>query len=37
MFLPKYLSYSAVNSYEECPRHWYLSYARKAEPRQTWF
>lgn len=37
LFLPKYLSYSAVSRYEECPRSWYLSYARKAEPRQTWF
>lgn len=36
-FLPKYLSFSAVSRYEECPRSWYLSYARKAEPRQTWF
>lgn len=36
-FLPSYLSYSAVSRYEECPRSWYLSYARKAEPRQTWF
>ncbi len=37
MFLPDYLSYSAVNSYEECPRAWYLRYARKAKPRQAWF
>lgn len=37
MFLPDYLSYSAVNSYEECPRQWYLRYARKAKPRQAWF
>lgn len=37
MFLPSYLSYSAVNSYEECPRQWYLRYARKAKPRQAWF
>jgi putative RecB family exonuclease len=37
MYLPKHLSYSAVNQYEDCPRAWYLKYARKAEPRQTWF
>ena len=37
MYLPKYLSFSQVSRYEECPRSWYLSYARKAEPRQTWF
>lgn len=37
MFLPDYLSYSAVNSYEECPRQWYLRYARRARPRQAWF
>lgn len=37
MFLPSYLSYSAVNSYEECPRQWYLRYARKAKARQAWF
>lgn len=37
MYLPKYLSYSAVNSYEECPRSWYLSYAKRAEKRQTWY
>lgn len=36
-YLPGYLSYSQVSRYEECPRSWYLSYARKAEPRQTWF
>jgi ATP-dependent helicase/DNAse subunit B len=37
MFLPSYLSYSALSKYEECPRSWYLSYARKAEERQTWY
>lgn len=37
MFLPDYLSYSAVSSYEECPRRWYLRYAQKARPRGAWF
>jgi len=36
-FLPEYMSFSAATRYEDCPRSWYLSYARKAEPRQTWF
>lgn len=36
-YLPEYLSYSAVTRYEECPRSWYLAYARKAEEKQTWF
>lgn len=35
--LPKYLSYSALNTYEDCPRAWYLSRVRKAEPKMTWF
>lgn len=37
VFLPEHLSFSQVTRYEECARSWYLSYARKAEPRQTWF
>lgn len=37
MFLPSYLSYSQVNQYEECPRAWYLSRARKGKPRGAWF
>lgn len=37
MYLPKYLSYSAVNSYEECARSWYLSYAKRGVKRPTWF
>lgn len=37
VYLPEHLSFSAVSRYEECPRSWFLSYARKAEPRQTWF
>lgn len=35
--LPEYLSYSALNTYEECPRAWYLSRLKRAEPKQTWF
>ena len=35
--LPKYLSYSALNTYEECPRAWYLGRLKRAEPKQTWF
>lgn len=35
--LPEHLSYSALSRYEECPRSWYLAYAKKAEPRMTWF
>lgn len=35
--LPKHMSFSALSRYEECPRSWYLSYAKKAEPKQTWF
>lgn len=34
---PEYLSYSSLNTYEECPRAWYLGRVRKAEPRQTWY
>lgn len=37
MYLPEYMSYSALSQYEECPRAWYLSRARKARARQTWF
>lgn len=37
LHLPKYLSYSALNTYEECPRAWYLGRLKRAEPRQTWF
>lgn len=37
MYLPQYLSYSAVNTYEDCPRSWYLSYAKRGEKRQTWY
>lgn len=37
MYLPEYLSYSQVNTYEDCARAWYLGRIRKAEPRQTWF
>lgn len=34
--LPPYLSYSSLVQYEDCPRAWYLSKVRKAEPKQTW-
>lgn len=37
MFLPEHLSFSALSRYEECPRSWYLGYAKRAEPKQTWF
>lgn len=37
IYLPEHVSFSAVTRYEACPRSWYLAYARKAEPRQTWF
>jgi len=35
--LPEYLSYSSLNTYEECPRAWYLGRLKRAEPKQTWF
>lgn len=37
MSLPPHLSYSALNTYEDCPRAWYLGRVKRAEARQTWF
>ena len=33
----KYMSYSALRLYEECPRSFYLGKVRRAEAKQTWF
>ena len=35
--LPKHLSYSSLNMYENCPRQFYLSKVRQAEEKQTYF
>lgn len=37
MFLPKHLSYSSLNTYEQCPRSYFLGKVKEAEERQTWF
>lgn len=36
-YLPKHLSYSALSSYESCPRQYYLARVKRAEEKQTWF
>ena len=35
--IPEHMSYSALNSYEECPRAYYLGRVKRAEEKQTWF
>ena len=35
--LTPYISYSQLNSYEQCPRSWYLRYRRGGEERQAWY
>jgi len=32
-----YISYSQLNTYEQCPRQWYLGRVRKAREKQTWY
>lgn len=35
--LIEYISYSQLNTYEQCPRQWYLSRIVKAREKQTWY